>query len=353
MPKTKILYFYPWQTSFIKKDLDLLSKEYDLLSQDFISSKKFLVPFLFARQKLFLLKNIFGAKLIICRFAGYHSYIPALYGKIFRVPVLLILGGNESHYFPSIRYGNYVKKVYGFFTRISLQLASHLAPVDESLVQCDYKYDESGAPRQGYLEFCPKVKAPFTVIHNGYDEKIFYPKKEMERKKNSFLTVALKIDDAEFYRKGIDMIFAVAKSFPQCEFTIIGSSSSTKFADVPSNVKVLHKVPYHQLVDVYSAHEFYLQLSLAEGFPNALCEAMLCGCIPIGAGVFGIPKIISDCGFILNRKDPELLKKLISAALISDKEKLSAKSRGHISKSFPLQRRVNELTTLIETLSKK
>jgi glycosyltransferase involved in cell wall biosynthesis len=75
-------------------------------------------------------------------------------------------------------------------------------------------------------------------------------------------------------------------------------------------VTVAGKIEYHKLVELYNRHEFYLQLSVAEGFPNTLCEAMLCGCIPIGSNVFSIPKIIGDTGFVLKHRNMDELKRL-------------------------------------------
>jgi glycosyltransferase involved in cell wall biosynthesis len=229
-------------------------------------------------------------------------------------------------------------------------MATHHAPVDETLVESDYDYDVSGMPRQGFRVFCPQAKAPVTVIHNGYDYNLFKRNPQVKRIKNSFLTVASTVEGREFYRKGIDLILAIAPAFPDCSFTIVGKTLSSQLGQIPGNVSVVPPMPNNKLVDVYSAHEYYFQISIAEGFPNALCEAMLCECIPIGSNVFGIPKIINECGFILKKRDVELLKIMILQALKADKLSLSSKARLHIQQNFPLERREAELTRLIETL---
>jgi glycosyltransferase involved in cell wall biosynthesis len=119
-------------------------------------------------------------------------------------------------------------------------------------------------------------------------------------------------------------------------------------------VKLFSAIPYTELIDYYSSYEFYFQLSVAEGFPNALCEAMLCGCVPIGSNVFSIPKIIGDSGFVLQKKDTSQLSLLISQALQSDKSNLSAKARKRITENFPLENRKKLLLNLVqELLSRK
>ena len=347
----KILYFYPTISPFIQKDLDIIDAEYTLKHRDFNLPAKWLVPLAFIKQLFFLLKEINKTDLIICRFVGYHSYLPALLGKLFKKPVILIIGGTESHYFPNIHYGNFVKPVYGWFTTKTFQNADLVIPVDESLIISDYTYDNTVPSPQGYKAFVKNVHAGTKVIYNGYDANKFHIKKG-SRRKNNFLTVANNIIGAEFYRKGIDLIFKAAEIYPEYSFTIIGNNKDVP-DDIPSNILLKPAVPHNQLIDVYNEHQFYFQLSMAEGFPNALCEAMLCGCIPIGSAVFGIPKIIGETGFILKKKDVSLLKEIISKAIDSDKEKLSLAAHDRIANEFPLGRRRQELLQTIETLMDK
>ena len=94
-------------------------------------------------------------------------------------------------------------------------------------------------------------------------------------------------------------------------FIIVGTNSN-EIPNHPDNVILKPKSSLDELVIHYSQAEFYLQLSMSEGFPNSLCEAMLCECVPIVSHVASMPFIVADSGFVLARKNLGLLKKVIS-----------------------------------------
>jgi glycosyltransferase involved in cell wall biosynthesis len=82
---------------------------------------------------------------------------------------------------------------------------------------------------------------------------------------------------------------------------------------------------------------------MAEGFPNALCEAMLCGCIPVGSNVFSIPEIISDTGYILKHRNTSELKQLLISVVNSTEQKSPQACRKRIAENFPLESRKQKL----------
>jgi glycosyltransferase involved in cell wall biosynthesis len=86
-----------------------------------------------------------------------------------------------------------------------------------------------------------------------------------------------------------------------------------------------------------------------EGFPNALAEAMLCGCIPIGSNVSGIPYMISDSGYILHHRNVDELESLCCTAAFSlNKVELSKKARKRISSEFTYDYRRKAISKIIE-----
>ena len=345
--KPKILYFHTVSISFVRNDILLLSKHFEVKTFSFRPSKKILTPFVFIKQFFYLLFNLRGTSIVISQFAGYHSFLPNLFAVITKKISLIILGGTECVSFPSINYGNFNRHLLGLFTKWSLILAKHLSPVHESLVLSDYTYTDDDFQKQGYNYFCPNIKTPHTIIRYGYDPTQFFKTKDSNNT-NSFITVG-QMNAPNFYRKGADLIFEMAKRFPTCTFTIVGNTSKMKYTSVPPNVTLIPFVPYEELKDYYSAHKFYFQLSICEGFPSAICEAMLCECIPIGSDVAAIPEIIGDTGYLLKKRDENELEKLIIQALSSKKENLGLKARERIIERYPPEER-EKLVNLINKL---
>lgn len=352
MSQKTALIFYSVRSTFVKKDIEILSANFKVLEHDFYLPQKLGIILSFISQKLFLLKNIRRADLLVCEFAAYQSFLPALYGRLFGRPCLIVAGGTDAHYFPAIGYGNWQKRFLKAFTSLSFKLCTHIAPKHHSLMLSEYHYDEHEPQQQGIYARMPHLKTPYTEIPNGYEVEKW--KCSGVKKKNTFITVAGGWQyNFQKSLKGIDLIMSVAPFFPDCEFIILGVDDPSALPGVPDNIKVMPPVKNDKLASVFSACEFYMQLSIAEGFPNSICEAMLCECIPIGSDVFSIPEIIGDSGFVLKKRDIQFLKQLIEQALKSDKAVLMKKARARIAGNYTLALRTEKLSQLCNYLAEK
>lgn len=333
MQRKRVFFSYPTYISFVRKDEATLKKRYDVSGFHFNQNRKWAVPFEFLRHLISTLKCIRETDVFVSFFAGYSSFIPALMARWFGKPHLIILGGTDCVAFPEIGYGNFQKFFLGWCTRVSLNRATFLAPVSRNLVDHDYDYFTTRFKRQGYKAFCPNAKAPYAVIPIGYDASLF--QRVGEKRERSFLTVA-QMNKANFYRKGIDLIFEMAQRFPDCSFTVVGNNDAMTYHSVPSNVTLLPFVPYSDLVAIYNEHRFYLQLSIMEGFPSAPCEAMLCECVPIVSAVGAMEEIVGQTGFVLRHKNVDELETLLKQALSADAETLGKNARQRIVENYPI-----------------
>ncbi len=332
--RPRLLYTTSILASFARNDIALLGRMFDVLPHVFVPRKKWMTPWYLLRQFAFLVRYGFGAKVLVCMFGGYHTFLPVVFGKLLRRPVLIIVGGFDAASFPSFGYGAHHRWPLGWFVRYSLRHAAHLVPVSGNLVSSttDYLPNSTDPRQQGYRAFDPGNAVPYTIIAYGYDPERFRPMRRSEG--ISFVTVA-QMNAPNFLRKGVDLMFLLAEHYPQHHFTLVGNTAAMRYAHVPSNLELVDFVAYERLPEVYAAHTFYLQLSIWEGFPSAPCEAMLCGCVPIVSRVAALPEIVGDAGFILDRKDIVALFALVEKALASDLAALSAQARQRIMERYP------------------
>lgn len=339
--KPTLTYFYPHASTFIVRDLELLAEDFHVQAYEFSVRRKWAVPYQFWKQWMFLVLKAKGS-FFVCHFAGYASLLPVLFGRLTGKKVFVIVAGNDGSRFMDFRYGNFTKKWLGWATRISLRYATHIMPVAEGLVFQQYDYYPGGAPAQGFQYFAPKTKkVPYTVIPYGFDTSLFTCNEENPRKELSFISIGNLKDPYCYFRKGFDLCLELAERNPSWNFTLIGWENRN--IRVPDNVKLVPFSPVDVLISSFQEHQFYLQLSVMEGFPNALGEAMACGCVPVGSNVSGIPELIGDCGAILSHKNIDELEWCIHQLLKKDLHQLSEKARNRIETRFSPVHRLEKL----------
>jgi glycosyltransferase involved in cell wall biosynthesis len=345
-----ILYIFPSESSFVKNDMLSLADQYELRTFIFLPPEKYMLPLYLIKEKLFLLKNIFSSSLVVCQFAGYHSLLPVLTGRLMKRPVCIIVGGTDCISMASAGYGNLRKPLLGWFTLKSLKWAKQIISPGESLIECEYNYTDADYPRQGYRSFDRSITTPVSVIYNGVNTGHFNIKVGKDRRKNSFLTVCTTIDKRNYRLKGLDLFVKASEHFPEYTFTIIGRLAPGFYFNHPPNVTVLSYVEHELLPAKMAEHMFYCQLSMSEGFGVALAEAMSCGCVPIVSRVGIMDFIVGDTGFILDKYDLELLFGLIERAVGSDTKQLGLEASRRVKENFSIEIRSSRFTSLIGKL---
>ena len=346
--KKKLLYFHAGRSSFVDKDIEILECNYNVREFCFNTTNKSNYIFEFLKQIIFLISNILTAKLIVCQFASHCSFFPVLFSKLFFKKSVIVAGGTDCVSFPSIAYGNFNSKLLRHTTTFSFKNCDLILPVHETLVEYNYTYQNNDFPKQGFNYFIKNLKTPYEVIHNGYDSDKWFCNTNKETQ--SFVTIGAGLGSRfGFNLKGIDLIFEIAPEFPDSIFYIVGGAAIK--LNAPSNVKLLDTIPNTKIQELLSTKQFYLQLSISEGFPNALSEAMLCECVPIVSHVGGMPDIVEDCGYILKHKDVNELINLIQTALANKQLiTLGKKARLRIANNYTFEKRKNKLLSALDNL---
>lgn len=339
--KEKIIFIYPKLFTFIQTEIELLSDHYELIHSSINWSTKKLLPINLIKQLFFIFLNIRKVDIILISFGGYWSFFPSLFGKIFGKKVAIIVHGTDCVSFPEINYGSLRTPLMKWVAKKSYQFASIILPVSESLVFTKNTYYSDLNLKFGYQYHLKGIKSPYQVIPNGLILKDWEVAK-VQKTAKTFISV---MTDDQILRKGGDLIVETAKLLPDCKFFIAGANSIN---DASENVIFLGRLTPDELKSWYSKTQFYLQLSNFEGFGVAICEAMLCNCVPIVSEVNFLPQIVGESGFVLKKKDAILLKQIIVDALEADLEKLGDFAKKRIKDNFPASRR-KEL--LINTLA--
>lgn len=283
------------------------------------------------------------------QFGGYHSFLPVLLKKLLKKKVVIIAGGVDCVSYPELNYGYMHQQPISWFTKFSFRHCDLILPKHRSLIESDDCYNYLQPVEQGLKNHIRNFETPFQVIPNGFDGELFRNVCDYKIPA-SFVTVAAGLDVRKNYiLKGIDMIFEVAKRFPQATFHIVGGDKIERFNPIPSNIELLSTMEKPELINIYSKYRYYLQLSISEGFPNALCEAMLCECIPIGSAVGAIPDIIGDTGYLLEQKKMESLVQVIEKAIHDPQTELGGHmARKRIIENYPIGKRALMLLRSLE-----
>jgi glycosyltransferase involved in cell wall biosynthesis len=266
---------------------------------------------------------------------GDHTAAALLLGKALRIPVLIVIGGYEFANLCQLEYGNLANPRGQILSKMAWKSDATLLFVHGFL------YEE------GKEAFGPRRERPFQrewILPTGYDANYWHPNGEKE---NLVLMVAHAPSRGRFLLKGVDLFLDVAAQVPEAEFHIVGQMPpGTIEANGKPNVVFEGWLEHDQMLRLYQRAKVYCQLSLHEGLPNSLAEAMLCEAVPVGVAVSGIPRLIGQTGFVVPRRILDI-SNAIRLALCRES---GTEGRERIRSLFPIERRASELRRILESI---
>lgn len=151
----------------------------------------------------------------------------------------------------------------------------------------------------------------------------------------------------------------VRASHPGAQLLLVGSGpETTRLIDLSHQLGLrdcchfetakAEVLPWMQSMDVF------INSSSSESFPNALLEAMACGCCPIGSRVGGIPELIThfEDGLTFDVNSLEQLTEMLSLAVTNAglREKLRAQAVKTAHNRFSIARTIQRMESLYENL---
>ena len=318
--KKKIAFVWYGESTFIEQDYKLLEKHFEMIPVRFHNL-----------QSVFKIINaVRNTDIAFCWFADVWSFIAVVSAKLFRKKSVVVVGGYDVACEQKIHYGICTKsKLRQWMSKYTINNCDLLLPVSDNIKEDCYKY--------------LKCQRDIFVVNTGYDSNKFKP--DSSKTKHSVLTVASGRESI-IKLKGLDTFVDAAKHFNDVKFIIVGVSGSAKRQLTRNeNIFIVDKRSQNELIVYYQHAKVYCQLSLREGLPNALCEAMLCECVPVGSDCDGVRRIISDTGFCVPYGDVEATIDAIEKALHSKEKGKEARER--IKKSYSLENRERKLLELL------
>lgn len=318
----KLAFVYYEYSTFVEQDYNVLSKHFEVRKVRFCDIK----------SVFDIYKVIRWADVSFCWFVDVWSFIAVVFAKLFRKKSVVVVGGYDVACEPIINYGICTKsKLRQWMSRFVIKKCVFLLAVSDNIKMDCYKY--------------LKYPRSILVINTGYDSNKF--KADVTKSKHNVLTVVSGRENI-IRLKGLDTFTEAAKHFKDTKFIIVGISGedNRKQLKKSDNIFVMEKISQERLIDYYQRAKVYCQLSLREGFPNSLCEAMLCECVPVGSDCDGVKNVIGDTGFSVPYGNVEATVDAIKESL--QHKELGKGAQRRIKQLYSLESRERKLLELLK-----
>ncbi len=204
---------------------------------------------------------------------------------------------------------------------------------------------------QRYLIQREHVPADRTYLcYNGVETSIFHPAEEPKPAVVAAASLVIGTVCALRPEKRLDLLlraFAqVRHHLPGMKLLIVGSGpvlpqlealrdELSLTADCVFESSKIEVAPWMRALDIY------VMSSETESFPNALLEAMACGCAVVGSRVGGIPELITDglSGFLFESKNVEDLATALAKLILdpSLRRRLGAQAANFAQDTFSVE----------------
>jgi glycosyltransferase involved in cell wall biosynthesis len=282
-------------------------------------------------------RRIRDADLVLIWFLGRHAVPALLLARVHRIPSVIILGGFEVAWIPSIGYGIAPGSIKHRISRFLARGASRVLTV-------------SRTSHQNALKYFPEVSEKITLVLNAVDTQAFAY--DPAATFSGVLHVG-HYGSSTLYVKNLAFLKDVAEALPDVSFRLVGPTIDEEgerfVSSLPRNATWVGPKRGEDLVREFQSASIYFQPSLHESFSLAVAEAMSCGCIPVVSSHGALPEVVGDAGVVMPDLTIDAAVRAIGQALEwGAGRRLAARRR--IVENFDLERRRRALTSLLNDL---
>lgn len=352
-----ILFIKPHTSSFINTDQKILETHFEVTTYQVARGKSvFSFALGMVRLFFFLLMNGSRFDVFVTWFGDYHSAVMVFVSKLLGKKTVIIAGGQEAVNYRDLGKGVYQNRLRGTLVRYALRNATLILPNHTSLIfHENYFYNPEHPHIDGIRHYVKNIKARIEVLPNGIDTSRIERDLSIPKENNLILTVANVYDWRDFINKGFDLMIETARMCPDLNFVIVRMSRGIferaeelyRVSELKNLEIITEFCPDDKLKSYFNRAKLYAQISITEGMPVSLGEAMLCECIPIGSNVNGIPDAMGGTGVIVYRRTAADLEKAIREA---QKKETGAEARKYTIDHFSIELREAKLVNFLKSV---
>jgi len=186
----------------------------------------------------------------------------------------------------------------------------------------------------------------FDIVPNGIDTRIFRPRKDVVRKKNSLIVTTSSDTPLKGLYHLLKAIGIVLKS-REVNLAVIGSPKKDsgvvkliKRLEIGNRIRFTGRISDEELVKEYAKASIAVTPSVYEGFGLPAGEAMACGVPVISTTGGALPEVVGDAGMLVPPSDPAALAKATIELLDSPVHAAKMGRAGHkrIHENFTWER---------------
>ena len=152
---------------------------------------------------------------------------------------------------------------------------------------------------------------PVTVINNGIDLSVFYPRESDFKEKYGIPSdkhVLLGVAFDWGVRKGLDVFLRLAETLDPTGYQIVlvGTNDAVD-KQLPANIISIHRTQNQQeLAEIYSAADLFLIPTREDNYPTVNMESLACGTPVLTFRTGGSPEMLDEtCGAVVPCDDVE------------------------------------------------
>ena len=196
---------------------------------------------------------------------------------------------------------------------------------------------------------------PVTVINNGIDLSVFYPRESSFREKyrippDKHILLAVAFDWG--IRKGLDILTDLSGTLDhqRYQLVLVGTNESVD-KQLPSNVISIHRTQNQQeLAEIYSAADLLLNPTREDNYPTVNMESLACGTPVLTFRTGGSPEMLDEtCGSAVPCDDIEAFRNEILR--ICEERPFTAEQCVHKAAEFDQSQKYKEYIELYERIN--